>query len=57
MPSHQVKEVVRLIEAGKMLLKTAGTALGLSARAYEPHSKSSSTIAIYRVPVTSSLSI
>jgi magnesium chelatase family protein len=45
MPSHQVKEVCQINEAGKMLLKTAMERLGLSARAYDRILKVARTIA------------
>jgi magnesium chelatase family protein len=45
MPSHQVKEVCQISEAGKMLLKTAMERLGLSARAYDRILKVARTIA------------
>lgn len=45
MPSHQVKEVCQISEAGKSLLKTAMERLGLSARAYDRILKVARTIA------------
>ncbi|WP_114751695.1 YifB family Mg chelatase-like AAA ATPase [Pleomorphovibrio marinus] len=45
MPSHLVKEVCQINEAGKALLKTAMERLGLSARAYDRILKVSKTIA------------
>lgn len=45
MPSHQVKAVCQINEAGKSLLKTAMERLGLSARAYDRILKVSRTIA------------
>ncbi|WP_291779945.1 YifB family Mg chelatase-like AAA ATPase [Cecembia sp.] len=45
MPSHMVKEVCSINEAGKLLLKTAMERLGLSARAYDRILKVSRTIA------------
>lgn len=45
MPSHLVKEVCQINEAGKSLLKTAMERLGLSARAYDRILKVSRTIA------------
>lgn len=45
MPSHMVKEVCTINEAGKTLLKTAMERLGLSARAYDRILKVSKTIA------------
>ena len=45
MPSHIVKEVCQINEAGKVLLKTAMERLGLSARAYDRILKVSRTIA------------
>ncbi len=45
MPSHQVKEVCQINEAGKSLLKTAMERLGLSARAYDRILKVARTIA------------
>ena len=45
MPSHQVKEVCQINEAGKVLLKTAMERLGLSARAYDRILKVARTIA------------
>ncbi|MGY6743751.1 MAG: YifB family Mg chelatase-like AAA ATPase [Cecembia sp.] len=45
MPSHMVKEVCKINEAGKLLLKTAMERLGLSARAYDRILKVSRTIA------------
>jgi magnesium chelatase family protein len=45
MPSHQVKEVCQINEAGKTLLKTAMERLGLSARAYDRILKVARTIA------------
>jgi len=45
MPSHIVKEVCQINEAGKSLLKTAMERLGLSARAYDRILKVSRTIA------------
>lgn len=45
MPSHMVKEVCKINEAGKVLLKTAMERLGLSARAYDRILKVSRTIA------------
>lgn len=45
MPSHRVKEVCEISEAGKTLLKTAMEKLGLSARAYDRILKVSRTIA------------
>ncbi|MBI0399227.1 MAG: YifB family Mg chelatase-like AAA ATPase [Cytophagales bacterium] len=45
MPSHMVKEVVKINQAGKTLLKTAMDRLGLSARAYDRILKVSRTIA------------
>jgi magnesium chelatase family protein len=45
MPSHQVKQVCEITEAGKTLLKTAMERLGLSARAYDRILKVARTIA------------
>ncbi|AWW31263.1 magnesium chelatase [Echinicola strongylocentroti] len=45
MPSHMVKEVCEINEAGKTLLKTAMERLGLSARAYDRILKVARTIA------------
>ncbi len=45
MPSHQVKQVCQISEAGKTLLKTAMECLGLSARAYDRILKVARTIA------------
>ncbi|MCL6261205.1 YifB family Mg chelatase-like AAA ATPase [Aquiflexum sp. TKW24L] len=45
MPSHMVKEVCQINDAGKVLLKTAMERLGLSARAYDRILKVSRTIA------------
>ncbi|QDH79059.1 YifB family Mg chelatase-like AAA ATPase [Echinicola soli] len=45
MPSHLVKEVCKINEAGKTLLKTAMERLGLSARAYDRILKVARTIA------------
>ncbi|WP_373492591.1 YifB family Mg chelatase-like AAA ATPase [Aquiflexum sp.] len=45
MPSHMVKEICQINEAGKSLLKTAMERLGLSARAYDRILKVSRTIA------------
>ncbi|MDX5478510.1 MAG: magnesium chelatase, partial [Cyclobacteriaceae bacterium] len=45
MPSHMVKDVCKINEAGKVLLKTAMERLGLSARAYDRILKVSRTIA------------
>jgi magnesium chelatase family protein len=45
MPSHLVKKVCKINEAGKTLLKTAMEKLGLSARAYDRILKVSRTIA------------
>lgn len=45
MPSHMVKEVCQINEAGKALLKTAMERLGLSARAYDRILKVARTIA------------
>ena len=45
MPSHMVKELVKINQAGKTLLKTAMDRLGLSARAYDRILKVSRTIA------------
>ena len=45
MPSHQVKQVCEISEAGKTLLKTAMERLGLSARAYDRILKVARTIA------------
>jgi len=45
MPSHLVKKICVINEAGKMLLKTAMEKLGLSARAYDRILKVSRTIA------------
>ncbi|MFD2200324.1 YifB family Mg chelatase-like AAA ATPase [Shivajiella indica] len=45
MPSHLVKEVCKINEPGKLLLKTAMERLGLSARAYDRILKVSRTIA------------
>lgn len=45
MPSHIVKEVCQINDAGKVLLKTAMERLGLSARAYDRILKVSRTIA------------
>jgi magnesium chelatase family protein len=45
MPSHLVKEVCQINEAGKALLKTAMERLGLSARAYDRILKVARTIA------------
>jgi magnesium chelatase family protein len=45
MPSHMVKKICVINEAGKMLLKTAMEKLGLSARAYDRILKVSRTIA------------
>ncbi|WP_194776649.1 YifB family Mg chelatase-like AAA ATPase [Pararhodonellum marinum] len=44
MPSHLVKEVCQINEAGKVLLKTAMEKLGLSARAYDRILKVARTI-------------
>jgi magnesium chelatase family protein len=45
MPSQMVKEVCKITEGGKALLKTAMERLGLSARAYDRILKVSRTIA------------
>jgi len=45
MPSHMVKKICKVNEAGKTLLKTAMEKLGLSARAYDRILKVSRTIA------------
>ncbi len=45
MPSHMVKDICQINEAGKVLLKTAMERLGLSARAYDRILKVSRTIA------------
>ncbi|MHA7131009.1 YifB family Mg chelatase-like AAA ATPase [Algoriphagus namhaensis] len=45
MPSHMVKQVCQINEAGKTLLKTAMERLGLSARAYDRILKVARTIA------------
>jgi magnesium chelatase family protein len=45
MPSHMVKEVCQINDAGRVLLKTAMERLGLSARAYDRILKVSRTIA------------
>ena len=45
MPSHMVKEICEINEAGKALLKTAMERLGLSARAYDRILKVARTIA------------
>ncbi|AGA78000.1 YifB family Mg chelatase-like AAA ATPase [Echinicola vietnamensis] len=45
MPSHMVKEICEINEAGKNLLKTAMERLGLSARAYDRILKVARTIA------------
>jgi len=45
MPSHMVKEICQINDAGKVLLKTAMERLGLSARAYDRILKVSRTIA------------
>ncbi|MCC5939692.1 MAG: YifB family Mg chelatase-like AAA ATPase [Lunatimonas sp.] len=45
MPSHMVKEICMINDAGKALLKTAMERLGLSARAYDRILKVSKTIA------------
>jgi magnesium chelatase family protein len=45
MPSHMVKDICEINEAGKALLKTAMERLGLSARAYDRILKVSKTIA------------
>ncbi|MFD2033655.1 YifB family Mg chelatase-like AAA ATPase [Belliella marina] len=45
MPSHMVKEVCQITEAGRTLLKTAMERLGLSARAYDRILKVARTIA------------
>ncbi|WP_143959621.1 YifB family Mg chelatase-like AAA ATPase [Litoribacter populi] len=45
MPSHMVKEVCQINEAGRALLKTAMERLGLSARAYDRILKVARTIA------------
>jgi len=45
MPSHMVKEICKINEPGKLLLKTAMERLGLSARAYDRILKVSRTIA------------
>ena len=45
MPSHQVKQVCQISEAGKTLLKKAMERLGLSARAYDRILKVARTIA------------
>ncbi|WP_154858124.1 YifB family Mg chelatase-like AAA ATPase [Cyclobacterium xiamenense] len=45
MPSHTVKELCKINQAGKVLLKTAMERLGLSARAYDRILKVSRTIA------------
>ncbi|WP_209329573.1 YifB family Mg chelatase-like AAA ATPase [Lunatimonas salinarum] len=45
MPSHMVKEICAINDAGKALLKTAMERLGLSARAYDRILKVSKTIA------------
>jgi magnesium chelatase family protein len=45
MPSHMVKDICKINEPGKLLLKTAMERLGLSARAYDRILKVSRTIA------------
>ncbi|WP_057939329.1 YifB family Mg chelatase-like AAA ATPase [Algoriphagus resistens] len=45
MPSHMVKQICHINEAGKVLLKTAMKRLGLSARAYDRILKVARTIA------------
>ena len=45
MPSHLVKEICQINEAGRALLKTAMERLGLSARAYDRILKVARTIA------------
>jgi magnesium chelatase family protein len=45
MPSHMVKEICKINDPGKLLLKTAMERLGLSARAYDRILKVSRTIA------------
>jgi magnesium chelatase family protein len=45
MPSHQVKQVCQISDAGRNLLKTAMERLGLSARAYDRILKVARTIA------------